>query len=82
MRRATIAASFLAVLLVFVPPAAASKPPEGLEIRDFRRFTLSSPFSGPVETIVMTNHRTITRGALMDVFVAVQNHSNDTTAGW
>lgn len=69
-----------AVLILFAPAVIASEGPAGLAVRDFQRFDLtSSPFSGPVETIVMTDHPIAARGSLTDVFVAVQNHSNDTT---
>ncbi len=71
----------LSSFLLLVSPALAYEPPAGLGIREFQRFSLNSPFSGPVETIVMTNHTTVGPGELMDVFVAVQNHSNDTTVG-
>lgn len=70
-----------ALLCTSIVPLLAVDASEGLKIRGFQRFQLNSPFSGPVEAIAMTEHTTISRGALMDVFVAVQNHSNDTTAG-
>jgi hypothetical protein len=78
--RKVFAASFL-VTLLFATAVRADDAPGGLEIHGFQRYMLDDPLSGPIETIVNTDHATISRGALMDVFVAVQNHSNDTTAG-
>ncbi len=81
MRDMTKVAWILALLLLFVPAAQAQEAPEGLEISQIQQFVLTdSPFSGPIETQVMTEHPTVSRGSLNDVFFAVLNHSNDTTA--
>lgn len=80
MRNSLHAAWILSSFLL-VTPALAYDPPQGLQIGEFQRYTLDSPFSGPVEAIANTDHETVSRGGLMDVFIAVQNHSNDTTAG-
>lgn len=79
MRKA--AASILTLSILLISPALAYEPPHGLSIGDIQRFPLDDPFSGPIEVIANTDQPTISRGDLMDVFVAVQNHSNDTTAG-
>ncbi len=65
-------------LLAGLAPAAASEPPEGLEKGPSEYFNLTdSPFSGPVEVIVNTNHPTAARGSFTDVFIVVRNHSNE-----
>lgn len=72
--------STVAALIAFAPLTAAQSD-EGLGVRDLQHFDLtSSPFSGPVEVLVNSMHPTVARGSLTDVFVVVQNHSNDTTA--
>lgn len=83
MKDAARSAWILAALLAFVPAAQAQaqEQPEGLTIGEIQQFTLNNdPFSGPIETQVMTEHPTVSRGTLNDVFFAVLNHSNDTTA--
>lgn len=68
-----------AVVLASLTPGWAD-PPEGLEVGQVQYFPIGdSPFSGPVETLVNTNHPTAARGTLTDVFLVVQNHSNEAT---
>jgi len=69
-----------AAILACLTPVAAKDLPEGLEVGPIQYFPIGdSPFSGPVEVIANTNHPTAARGTLADVFLAVQNHSNDAT---
>jgi len=70
----------MAVLIAFAPLATAQSD-EGLGVRDLQYFDLAnSPYSGPVEVLVNSMHPTVARGSFTDVFVVVQNHSNETTA--
>jgi len=72
-------ACMAAAILACLAPAWAT-PPEGLETGPIQYFPIGdSPFSGPVETLVNTNHPTAARGTLTDVFLVVQNHSNEAT---
>jgi hypothetical protein len=80
MRKTTHAAWVLSFFFL-ISPVLAYDSPQGLQIEEFQRFTLDDPFSGPVEAIANTDQETVNRGGLMDVFIAVQNHSNDATVG-
>jgi len=67
-------------LVTLAPLAAVANPAEGLEVGPIQYFNLdNSPFSGPVETIVNSNFPTAARGGFSEVFLAVQNHSNEST---
>ena len=63
-----------------LPAAAFADPAEGLETGPIEYFNVeNSPFSGPVEMVVNTNFPTAVRGGFTEVFLAVQNHSNEST---
>ncbi len=80
MRAVTRTVWMAAAVLACLLPTFAQDSPEGLEVGPIQRFTLTdSPFSGPVETLVFSEHPTAGRGTLTDVFLVVQNHSNDAT---
>jgi len=69
-----------AVVVASLSPGWAADSPEGLEVGQIQYFPIGdSPFSGPVEALVNTNHRTAARGTLTDVFLVVQNHANEAT---
>lgn len=60
--------------------SVSAEAPEGLETGPMEYFDLTdSPFSGPVEIIVDSNHPTASRGSFTDVFLLVRNHDNDGT---
>ena len=70
----------LLLLVALLPAAAAAEPPEGLETGPIEYFDmLDSPVSGPVETFVNSSFPTASRGGFTEVFLVVQNHSNEST---
>jgi len=72
--------AWLAVVIVGCVSVVWAEEPEGLGVGPIQYFPIGdSPFSGPVETLVNTNHPTAARGTLTDVFLVVQNHSNEAT---
>ena len=74
------ASSAAAAVLFLLAPCWAGRSPEGLQVGTVQYFPIGdSPYSGPVEAIVNTNHLTAARGTLTDVFLVVQNHSNTAT---
>jgi hypothetical protein len=70
----------LIVIIACLPLFAVAQQSEGLEVGPVDYFNITdSPFSGPVETLVFSSHPTVKRGTGTDVFVVVQNHSNEAT---
>ena len=70
----------IVLFIAGLPFLAAAQGSDALEIGPIDYFTMSdSPFSGPVETQVFSSHPIAGRGTGTDVFMVVQNHSNDAT---
>jgi hypothetical protein len=70
--------ALLSIASTAAVPVSQAAP--GFRVEGFHHYVLpDSPVSGPVEVIANTHHAEVARGDLMDVFLAVQNHSNDTT---
>jgi hypothetical protein len=66
--------------LAGVSSVSAGDLAEGLEVGPVQYYTLTdSPVSGPVEMFVSSNHPTASLGTFSEVFLLVQNHSNDAT---
>jgi hypothetical protein len=78
--RLVVAAAISIVLAGPLGAVIMSEASPAFRVRGFHHYSLpDSPISGPVEVIANTNHTEVSRGALMDVFLAVQNHSNTAT---
>ena len=79
MMASTSLRTWAAVLSVLAPFYAA-RAVDGPTIQSIEHFrTSDGPFSRPIEVSANTDHHTVAQGALMEVFLAVENHSSETT---